>query len=186
MGLAAVLRLLEEDADGLDGVFCRHAAAVEHDDVARHPAIRLLAEHGADRPEREGELAVKRSGGLDRVLRRSVHGTLLVLLDRVLRAGLLRRGLLRRTLALLLGLFLFFDDEFLLLLLLLGLGPAQIISPGDDVDGVTLHDGRRARTRTPSRTRCRRRSGRRRTWVGTRGSRGSGATPWFLWPVFVV
>ena len=43
--------------------------------------------------------------------------------------------------------------------------------------------GRRARTRTPSRTRCRRRSGRRRTWVGTRGSRGSGATP--CWPVWV-
>jgi len=50
-----------------------------------------------------------------------------VLLDGVLRAGLLGRGLLRRTLALLLRLVVGLDDD-LLLFLLLGLGPARTSS----------------------------------------------------------
>ena len=133
MGLAPILSFFEEDADGLDGVLRGDASSMKHDDVARDPAVRLLAEHGADGPEREGELAVKRSRTLNGVLRRSVHRTFLVLFDRVLRAGLLGRGLLRRTLALLLGLVVGLDDEFLLFLLL-GLGPARTtsITPGDD------------------------------------------------------
>ena len=94
MGLAPILSFFEEDADGLDGVLRGDASSMKHDDVARDPAIRLLAEHGADRTQREGELAVKRARTLNGVLRRSLDRALLVLFDGVLRAGLLRRGLL--------------------------------------------------------------------------------------------
>ena len=93
--LPAVLRFLEEDADGLDGVLRGHAAPVEHDDVARHPAIRLLAEHGVTRspsakansPFAAPVLLMVFSVGL-------FTGTFLVLFDRVLMLRFLGRGFL--------------------------------------------------------------------------------------------